>query len=65
MSSSAANVRFGMLDRESQEIVGSAANLLRLNVEACSLLKYRNRWGIKTSYNDCMSEVSQYPEESR
>ena len=65
MSKRAAAVRFEMLDSESREIVGSPENLLRLNVEACSLLKYRNRWGIKTSYNDCMAEVSQYPEESR
>ncbi len=57
MSKSAANVRFEMLDRESQKFVRSPANLLRMNSEACSLLKYRNRWGIKTSYNDCMAEV--------
>jgi hypothetical protein len=57
MSKQATGVRFAMLDRESQEMVGSPENLLKINGEANSLLKRRNRYGIKTNYNQCMQNV--------
>ena len=57
LSKSAARVRFGLLDRESRERVGSPENLLRINTEALSLLKRRNRYGMKTSYEQCVSDV--------
>lgn len=57
LSKSAASVRFGMLDQESREAVGTPENLLRINAEAHSLLKHRNRYGIKTNYQKCMTDV--------
>ncbi len=57
MSKAAASVRFSMLEPECQNAVKSPENLLRLNREAYSLLKRRNRRGIKTSYQECMGEL--------
>jgi hypothetical protein len=53
----AASVRFSMLEPECQDAVKSPENLLRLNREAHSLLKRRNRRGIKTSFQECMGEL--------
>ena len=57
LSKSAARVRFDLLDKESREMIGSPGNLLRINMEALSLLKRRNRYGMKTSYQKCMIAV--------
>ena len=52
----ACNSRTGVRP-ESKEIIGSPENLLRINTEALSLLKHRNRYAIKTNYEQCMSDV--------
>ena len=57
MSKAATSVRFSMLEPECQVAVKTPENLLRLNREAHSLLKRRNRRGIKTSYRECMGEL--------
>ena len=57
LTKAAASVRFSMLEPEYRIAVGSSENLLRLNRKAYSLLKRRNRYEVKTSYLECMSEV--------
>lgn len=57
LTKAAASVRFTMLEPLCRNAVKSPENLLLLNRKAYSLMKRRNRYGIKTSYNECMAEM--------
>ena len=57
LTKAAASIRFTMLEPLCRDEVESPENLLCLNRKAYSLMKRRNRYAVKTSYNDCMAEL--------
>ncbi len=59
MTMDAAAARFAMLDRELREVVGTPENLLEICRKANSLLKRRNRMGIRTTYDECMQNITE------
>ena len=53
-----ASVRYGLLDEDQRELVGSAERLLELEWMATKLLKKRNRLGIPDqTYEGCFVEI--------